>query len=84
MRVFFNLENGSQKIIDAKGVEVSEVDQIYEDVVGVLREMTHRMADDIRGDGWFLHVVDATGELLLVLNLDQFGYGDAQGANNVS
>ena len=84
MRVFFNLVNGSQKILDPKGVEVAELDQIYHDVVGVLREMTTLHNEEIRGDGWFLQVVDIAGEVLLVMNLDQFGNGSSERPSHVS
>jgi hypothetical protein len=71
MRLFFHLVDKQDTIHDLEGVEVTDLDQARTEALRALAEM--RRDDPLAPQdwsGWTLRVTDASGRVVLSLDLD--------------
>jgi len=70
MRCYFNLVNGSEKIVDRDGIEVRDIEQARVQAMNAveeLREEDESAATDWAN--WSLEVTDSAGNVLFSINL---------------
>jgi hypothetical protein len=70
MRCYFNLVNGSEKILDPDGIEVRDLEQAYAQALKAIDEL--REEDDASAgewSNWSLEVTDSAGSVLFHINL---------------
>lgn len=70
MRCYFNLVNGSEKIIDHDGIEVRDIAQAHLQAMNAIEELRE---EDLSAFGdwadWSLEVTDSSGNVLFSINL---------------
>ena len=70
MRCYFNLVNGSEKIIDHDGIEVRDIAQAHTQAMNAIKELRE---EDLSASGdwadWSLEVTDSSGTILFSINL---------------
>lgn len=70
MRCYFNLVNGSEKIIDHDGIEVRDIAQARLQAMNAIDELRE---EDLSASGdwanWSLEVTDSSGNVLFSINL---------------
>jgi hypothetical protein len=70
MRCYFNLVNGSERILDRDGIDVRDLEQAHAQALKAIEEL--RLEDDgSAGDwsNWSLEVTDSSGAVLFHVNL---------------
>jgi hypothetical protein len=70
MKCYFNLVNGSERIIDQDGIEVRDIEQAHVQAVKAIAEL--REEDDATSSdwaNWSLEVTDSFGNVLFSINL---------------
>ncbi|MGO4572556.1 DUF6894 family protein [Microvirga sp. 2TAF3] len=71
MRCYFNLSNGDRFFQDEHGIEISNLDDAHGEALQAIREVSQqRDAEKLDWNGWDLSVVDAQGNLLLSVSLE--------------
>ncbi len=72
MRCFFNLVRADDYMLDPEGVEAADMEELRAEVAKAIEEMRH--ADPAAGRdwrGWRMEVTDASGAVLLTIDLDR-------------
>ena len=68
---FFHLHHANDIILDKKGVQVQQLDEVGAAVVEVLKEMEREQQLNIsERAGWQVRVTDATGNIVMTVDLD--------------
>ena len=70
MKCYFNLVNGSERIMDQEGLEVKGLEQAWAQALKALEELREEDGGD-EGDwnNWSLEVTDISGSVLFAINL---------------
>jgi hypothetical protein len=71
MRLFFNLTNGVEVIVDDDGLEVAHLDEVRNVIAADLEELKREIPLE-RRSGWRLEVTDQSGEVLVSVPLNGF------------
>jgi hypothetical protein len=72
MRLYFHLVNSSKRIPDEQGVEVSDIAQVHMEALLAIEEVRQEgEICDHDWSGWALNVTDATGTVVLALDLER-------------
>jgi hypothetical protein len=71
MRLFFHLVDNRDTIHDLKGVEVTDLEQARTEAMRAIAEMRHEDPSAPQAwSGWTLRVTDASGRVVLSLDLN--------------
>ena len=70
MRLYFDLQKGTEAIRDEDGIEVSDVDAARAEALNTIREMRSEDREPPDWTGWKLAVADESGALLFSLDVD--------------
>jgi len=72
MRYYFNLVNALERIPDSEGVEAASLFQAEEQALTAIEELRYEDGDtSLSWAGWRLEVTDASGALMLCLDLGE-------------
>jgi hypothetical protein len=72
MRLFFHLVDSQTVIPDQEGVEVDDIAQAQDEALRAILEMRHaNETAAVEWSGWRLDATDATGRVILSLDLNQ-------------
>jgi hypothetical protein len=70
MKCYFNLVNGSEKILDQDGVEVRDLNQAQKQALKAIEELREEdVASASDWADWSLEVTDSSGTVLFLINL---------------
>jgi hypothetical protein len=70
MRCYFNLVNGSEKIIDQDGIEVKNIEQARVQALKAIEELREEEdASESEWANWSLEVTDSSGTVFFSINL---------------
>jgi hypothetical protein len=70
MRCYFNLVNGSEKIIDQDGIEVKNIEQARVQALKAIEELREEEdASESEWANWSLEVTDSAGTVFFSINL---------------